>query len=106
MGGCLSRRLGRTRYDLVSIDWCCPRLVEKAERRRIEGGSVLAHDPLRKTSRDIAKYLTISLKTAMTHRANLMQKLEMHSRAELIKYALRKGLIPVEGLDDASRGEG
>ncbi len=59
-----------------------------------------------KTSRDIAKYLTISLKTAMTHRANLMQKLEMHSRAELIKYALRKGLIPVEGLDDAGRGEG
>ncbi len=39
----------------------------------------------------------------MTHRANLMQKLEMHSRAELIKYALRKGLIPVEGLDDAGR---
>lgn len=58
-----------------------------------------------KTSRDIAKYLTISLKTAMTHRANLMQKLNMHSRAELIKYALRKGLIPVEGLDDAGRGE-
>ena len=41
----------------------------------------------------------------MTHRANLMQKLEMHSRAELIKYALRKGLIPVEGLDDSGRGE-
>lgn len=58
-----------------------------------------------KTSRDIAKYLTISLKTAMTHRANLMQKLNMHSRAEIIKYALRKGLIPVEGLDDARRGE-
>ncbi len=58
-----------------------------------------------KTSRDIAKYLTISLKTAMTHRANLMQKLNMHSRAEIIKYALRKGLIPVEGLDDAGRGE-
>jgi len=58
-----------------------------------------------KTSRDIAKYLTISLKTAMTHRANLMQKLNMHSRADLIKYALREGIIPVEGLDDAGRAE-
>jgi DNA-binding NarL/FixJ family response regulator len=57
-----------------------------------------------KTSRDIAKYLTISLKTAMTHRANLMEKLQMHSRAEIIRYALREGIIPVEGLDDAGRG--
>ncbi len=50
-----------------------------------------------KTSRDISKYLTISLKTAMTHRANVMQKLNMHSRSELIRYALREGIIPVEG---------
>ncbi|HEX6199230.1 MAG TPA: response regulator transcription factor [Thermoanaerobaculia bacterium] len=46
-----------------------------------------------KTSRDIAKYLGISLKTAMTHRANLMAKLELHSRAEVVKYAIRKGVI-------------
>jgi len=46
-----------------------------------------------KTSRDIAKYLGVSLKTAMTHRANLMAKLEMHSRAEVIKFAIRKGVI-------------
>ena len=49
-----------------------------------------------KTSRDISKYLTISLKTAMTHRTNLMAKLNMHSRAELIRYAIRKAIIPVE----------
>lgn len=49
-----------------------------------------------KTSREISKYLTISLKTAMTHRTNLMTKLEMHSRAELIRYAIRKAIIPVE----------
>lgn len=48
-----------------------------------------------KTSRDIAKYLGISLKTAMTHRANLMAKLGLHSRAEVIKYAIRKGVIQV-----------
>lgn len=52
-----------------------------------------------KTSRDISKYLTMSLKTAMTHRANLMTKLGMHSRAELVRYALVKGIIPMEGLE-------
>ncbi|MBI2526195.1 MAG: response regulator transcription factor [Candidatus Rokubacteria bacterium] len=50
-----------------------------------------------KTSREISKYLTISLKTAMTHRTNIMTKLAMHSRAELIRYAIRKAIIPVEG---------
>jgi len=50
-----------------------------------------------KTSRDISKYLTISLKTAMTHRTNIMAKLNMHSRSELIRYAIRKAIIPMEG---------
>jgi DNA-binding NarL/FixJ family response regulator len=50
-----------------------------------------------KTSREISKYLTISLKTAMTHRTNIMEKLQMHSRAELIRYAVRKGITPVDG---------
>jgi DNA-binding NarL/FixJ family response regulator len=49
-----------------------------------------------KTSREIAKYLTISLKTAMTHRENVMAKLDIHSRAALIRYAIRKAIIPVE----------
>jgi len=47
-----------------------------------------------KTSRDIAKYLGISLKTAMTHRTNIMAKLNMHSRTELVRYAIRKAIIP------------
>lgn len=46
-----------------------------------------------KTSRDISKYLSISLKTAMTHRTNVMAKLNMHTRSELIRYAVRKGVI-------------
>jgi DNA-binding NarL/FixJ family response regulator len=48
------------------------------------------------TSRDIAKYLSISLKTAMTHRSHVMEKLNVHSRAELIKYAVRKGILQLE----------
>jgi two-component system response regulator NreC len=50
-----------------------------------------------KTSRDISKYLSVSLKTAMTHRTNIMAKLNLHSRAELIRYAIRKAIVPVEG---------
>lgn len=49
-----------------------------------------------KTSRDISKYLTISLKTAMTHRTHIMEKLNMHTRSELIRYAIRKGVITTE----------
>lgn len=49
-----------------------------------------------RTSREIAEYLTISLKTAMTHRTNVMEKLRLHSRAELVRYAIRKAVIPVE----------
>jgi len=49
-----------------------------------------------KTSREIAKYLSISLKTAMTHRTNLMEKLHLHARSELIRYAVRKGLLSLD----------
>ncbi len=49
-----------------------------------------------KTSRDIAKYLGISLKTAMTHRTNIMTKLGVHSRAELIRLAIRKAVITLD----------
>jgi two-component system response regulator NreC len=49
-----------------------------------------------RTSREIAKELGVSLKTAMTHRANLMTKLDLHSRADLIKFAIRRGIIQVE----------
>ena len=49
-----------------------------------------------RTSREIAKYLGISLKTAMTHRSNLMGKLGLHSRTELIKFAVRARILDVE----------
>jgi two-component system response regulator NreC len=42
---------------------------------------------------DIADRLVISVKTVDRHRENLMRKLNMHSRVELVKYALRTGLI-------------
>ena len=41
---------------------------------------------------DIAERLEISAKTVARHRENIMARLNLHSRAELIKYAIRKGL--------------
>lgn len=47
-----------------------------------------------KTSREIAEALVVSPKTADRHRENIMAKLNLHSRVELVKYAMARGLIP------------
>jgi two-component system response regulator NreC len=45
------------------------------------------------TNQEIAKQLFISVRTAETHRAHIMQKLRLTSRAELVKYAIAQGLL-------------
>ena len=45
------------------------------------------------TNKQIAAKLNLSLKTVDTHRTNLMQKLDIHSTAELVRFALDAGLI-------------
>lgn len=47
-------------------------------------------------SKNIADQLHISLKTVGVHRTNLMNKLELHSLPELVRYAIRKGIISLE----------
>ena len=44
---------------------------------------------------EIGRKLSISARTAETHRANVMRKLGMHTQAELIRFALRQGLLPL-----------
>ena len=46
-----------------------------------------------KSSKDVASVLGISVKTAETHRANIMRKLEIHSVSELVRYAVRNQII-------------
>jgi DNA-binding NarL/FixJ family response regulator len=46
-----------------------------------------------RTNKEVAEILGVSVKTAMSHREHIMQKLDLHSRTELIKFALRKGVI-------------
>jgi two-component system, NarL family, response regulator NreC len=45
------------------------------------------------TNQEIAKMLYISVRTAETHRAHIMQKLHLRSRADLVRYALANGLL-------------
>jgi DNA-binding NarL/FixJ family response regulator len=74
--------------------------AEAEERRRAEADplsdrerEVLRLLALGHTNQEIAKSLYISVRTAETHRAHIMQKLRLRSRAELVRYALDNGLI-------------
>ena len=74
--------------------------AEADEARRVEDDplsdrerEVLRLLALGHTNQEIAKQLYISVRTAETHRAHIMQKLRLSSRAELVRYALAQGLL-------------
>ena len=74
--------------------------AETEERKRAEDDplsdrerEVLRLLALGHTNQEIAKQLYISVRTAETHRAHIMQKLRLQSRAELVRYALDQGLL-------------
>jgi len=48
-----------------------------------------------RTSKEVAVTLNLSVKTAETHRTNLMRKLGLHSVADLTRYAVRNGIVQV-----------
>ncbi len=72
----------------------------------LEGGRVEPDNPLTPrevevvkliaeayTNRQIAQTLKLSEKTVESHRANVLSKLEMRDRVELVRYAIRRGLV-------------
>ena len=74
--------------------------AETEERRRAEQDplsdrerEVLRLLALGHTNQEIAQQLYISVRTAETHRAHIMQKLSLSSRAELVRYAIAEGLL-------------
>ena len=74
--------------------------AETAEQRRADDDplsdrerEVLRLLALGHTNQEIAKELFISVRTAEAHRAHIMQKLRLSSRAELVRYALDEGLL-------------
>ncbi len=84
-------------------------LVQDYLKRAESGDEKNAYDGLTEREREVLKWiadglsnqevadrLVISVKTVERHRANILAKLNLHSRTELVKYAIRKGLIEVE----------
>jgi DNA-binding NarL/FixJ family response regulator len=59
-------------------------------RRELEVLQLLAEG---QTARDAASKLHISVKTVETHRRNMMEKLELKNMSELIRYAIREGIV-------------
>jgi DNA-binding NarL/FixJ family response regulator len=49
-----------------------------------------------KSTREISELLFISVKTVNTHKQNILEKLDLKSNTELVKYALKNGLINLE----------
>ena len=49
-----------------------------------------------RSNKDVAELLGISVKTAMSHREHVMEKLGVHNRTELVRFALKKGVIRVD----------
>ncbi len=80
----VSDYLGRshTEQETEKLDALTPRELEVLE--------LLAEDL---SNDEIAERLVISWHTVARHRENLMRKLDLHNRSELVKYAIRKGLI-------------
>jgi two-component system response regulator NreC len=83
-----------------------PALGARMAAADAEGARTAAEDPLSErehevlrllalghTNQEIAKTLFVSVRTAETHRAHIMQKLRITTRAELVRYAISKGLL-------------
>jgi DNA-binding NarL/FixJ family response regulator len=48
------------------------------------------------SNKEVADVLGISVKTAMSHREKVMEKLDVHNRTELVRFALRRGVIRID----------
>jgi two-component system, NarL family, response regulator NreC len=63
---------------------------ESLTRRELQVLQLVAEG---RTTKEIATVLGVSVKTADSHRSNIMHKLKMHSVADLVRYAIRRGLV-------------
>ena len=68
-------------------------LIEQLSPRQREILQLIAEG---RTTKEIAFLLNLSVKTVETHRAQLMERLDIHDVAGLVRYAIRQGLVSVE----------
>jgi DNA-binding NarL/FixJ family response regulator len=64
-----------------------------SDRLTVREREVLKHIGEEKTTRELAALMSISIKTAEAHRTRLMQKLDIHTTAGLVRCAIRLGLV-------------
>lgn len=92
--------------------YLCPSLSERAVQayiEKVEGGNTDPYDTLTKRERqvlqlaaegcsnaDMAEKMQISPRTVEVHRSNLIRKLGLRNQTDLIRYALKRGVIPIE----------
>ena len=55
------------------------------------------------TNQQIADALVVSVKTVEAHKAHIMDKLKAKSRTDLIRYALKKGIVRLESVSEAEQ---
>jgi two-component system response regulator NreC len=77
--------------------------VQKAERGPYDQLTDREREVLKlvgegRTSQEIARLLSTSVKTILHHKMNMMKKLDVHNHVDLVKYAIRNGLADVETL--------
>jgi DNA-binding NarL/FixJ family response regulator len=90
MGGThVSARLAETLAKSLSTGSSRP-AYERLSDRELE---VMRGIATGKTVKEISAGLALSEKTISTYRTRLLEKMQMHSNAELIQYALREGLV-------------
>jgi two-component system response regulator NreC len=89
-GTVFSASVSRILADTSHLESMAPRSVESLTSREKEVFLLLAEG---KTPTEVANSLNVSPKTVHTHRQHIMEKLALRTTTELIRYALREGLI-------------
>ena len=74
-------------FNYVVLDFHWPGLPDELSMRSLK---LIGEE---KTTKELAALLSISVKTAESHRTRLMQKLDIHTTAGLVRYAIRLGLV-------------
>lgn len=99
----LQRTFFTTRVSQMVLDGFLDRQTKGQDSKEYVAGDVLTSREREviqllaegKTSKEVAVALNLSVKTAETHRTNLMRKLGLHSVADLTRYAVRNGIVQV-----------
>ena len=82
-------------YQHEKIKTTATRLPNELTKREFEVLGLVASG---KTNKEVAELLFISVKTVETHKAHILEKLNLKNSAELVKYAIKNKIISVESL--------